>query len=156
MYIKDNYRSDVELGGNACATVTEEPIKPPVFVMDSPNFLGLPTQEGEQRRLAYDGARNIDIPLRPCYVHGALQHRVGYDIAMLASGHIRDVDEQCAVLVDAKGESHNCMILSMRLPHVGNPTRAAFIIDPVEKESVRKYLANTVSNTSSLAPHPIL
>jgi hypothetical protein len=129
---------------------------PPVFVMDDPNFMGLPTAEGEQRCQAHKGERKLDVPLRPCYVHGQLENRLGYDIAMFARGHIRDVDEQDATVIDAKGAEHQCMILSMRLPHADNPTRAAFIIDPVEKETVRIYLESKVAGTSKASPRPIL
>lgn len=129
---------------------------PPVFVMETPNFMGLPTEEGEQRCQAHKGDRKLDVPMRPCYVHGQLENRLGYDIAMFARGHIRDVDEQEATVIDASGVEHQCMIVSVRLPHAEKPTRSAFIIDPTEKDNVRSYLVSKVAGTSKELPYPTL
>jgi hypothetical protein len=131
-------------------------ISPPVFVMDDPNFLGLPTQNGEQRCRAHEGERKIDVSLQPCYVHGQLQHLLGYDIAMFARGYIRDVNEQDAVVIDADGVEHQCIIVSRRLPYAEKPTRAALIVDPSEKETVGQYLVSKIADTSEGSPKPIL
>lgn len=131
-------------------------VRPPVFVMEDPNFLGLPTEEGARRCAAHEGERKLDVPLRPCYVHGNLERRVGYDCARFARGHIRDVEEQDALLIDANGVEHKCMILAITLPHATKPTRAAFIIDPEEKAQVREYLTAKVADTTSDYPRPML
>lgn len=136
--------------------VHNEPLGPPVFVMEDPNFLGLPTDEGEERRKGYEGERKLDCALRPCYVHGTLERTVGYDIAMFAKGHILDLDEQEATLFDSAGTEHKCVMVAIKLPHMEENTRAAFIVAHEDKDRTFEYLRAKVKATSPRSPRPMV
>ena len=133
-----------------------EEMGPPVFVVETPNFLGLPTDEGEARREKHAGPRKLEVAFRPCYIHGKLHHIVGYDVPMFARGLVKDLEEQDATLIDDAGNEHTCVVVAVTLPHAEVPTRAAFIVAPEEKESVLEYLRGKVAATSKTNPHPML
>jgi hypothetical protein len=128
----------------------------PVFVLEDVSFMGLPPDAGSERAEKYAGETKLDCSFRPLYVHGKLERHVGYDIAKFASGHIKAVDRQDVVLVDSVDEKHDCMLVSVVLPHVKEPTRAAFIVYEEEADRVSEYLAKKVAETTKEWPRPLL
>ena len=108
----------------------------PLFVIEDPNFLGLSTEEGEKRAEKYKGSRNTQIGFNSLYVHGALEKHCGYDIASFAQGTIKDKDIQRTVVVDAKEEKHDSILVSVKY----NNKRYGLIVYKAEAKETYEYL----------------
>ena len=108
----------------------------PLFVIQDPNFLGLSTEEGEKRAEKYNGSRSTQVGFSSLYVHGALERHCGFDIASFAQGTIKDKDIQRAVVVDAKEEKHDSILVSVKY----NNKRYGLIVYKAEAKETYEYL----------------
>lgn len=108
----------------------------PVFVIEDPNFLGLPTLEGETRAEKYKGSRSTEIKFISLYVHGALEKHCGFDIASFTQGTVKDKDIQRVVVVDAKDNKHDSILVSIKY----NDNRYGLIVYKAEARETYDYL----------------
>ena len=86
----------------------------PLFVIEDPNFMGLPTEEGQSRASSYRGPKSIHVPIKTFYVDSTLQDIAGYDIATWATGDILDKDVQLAELVTADLQHHKAAMVTVK------------------------------------------
>lgn len=86
----------------------------PIFVIEDPNFLGLPTSEGGMRAEKYKGSRSTEVEFISLYIHGALERHCGYDVARFTQGTVKDKDIQHVVVVDAKDNKHDSILVSVQ------------------------------------------
>lgn len=113
----------------------------PIMTIEDPNFMGLPTDEGEARAKKYEGERKLDIRFASIYIDGELESLCGYDIANFTCGHVRDVDVQRVIVIDANENRHRAAIVSVKYPSLGSSklSRRGYI---VTRKDIRRTLQN--------------
>jgi hypothetical protein len=114
----------------------------PTFVMRTPGFLGMTNPDDEEYLWRYRGERKLFGCIRRLYVHGALESKVGYDIAAFTKGDIVDAMFQEAVLIDTTGEQYPAAIVTIKKD---NGERWAFIVENTSREIGRAVIALTNS-----------
>ena len=112
----------------------------PTFVVEDPNFMGLPTETGSARLDQYKGDKSVFGYIERIYVDGELERWAGYDIADLATGDILDVPVQEAVVIRADYEKHDAQIVLFTNT---KGEKYAYIVIP-GKESAKQALKGLV------------
>lgn len=104
-----------------------------MFVVHTPNFLGLGCEEDRARISRHQRERHVGFRIHSFYVDGDLERKVGFDICSFVSGEIRDVPIQPAAIFDCDDVEHEAQIVLVEK----DGRRHGFLVAPGQEEAER-------------------
>jgi hypothetical protein len=123
-----------------------EESRKPTFVIFSPNFLGLPVNQDEERIEKYLKSRSTP-KIKSFYVHGQLEDDLGFDCCTFVSGEIQDVEFQNAKIFDVYDKSHDAKIV---LVHVENNIYGYLVSPEEDLKEVQKLMVKLIERYGSI------
>jgi len=123
-----------------------EESKKPTFVIFSPNFLGLPVNQDEERIEKYLKSRSTP-KIKSFYVHGQLEYDLRFNCCSFVSREIQDVEFQNAEIFDVYDKSHDAKIV---LVHDKNNIYGYLVSPKEDLKEIQKLMIKLIKRYRSI------